>query len=507
MKAPTLFDGRGRPISSRKSATYAPGGYLGASNHRSRSYLPGMIADSRSDYTAGTRRELQRRAGFFKKNVGMVRGVAKSLVDHAVGPGIYPLAATSEDEWNRAAWSWFWETAKIGDVSGRMTLWEAQQERVKAKFWAGEMFTANSKSRAGWPQFQLIRAHNCGSFGVDESEGWRDGVKLDDANRARAYRFRLKGDERYQTLNANQVVHSYMLEESDGIRGVPPLASGFNNLHDILDTLSLEKESMKDNARVARWTQTESGEDEEEPSYFEDGSTSSEDAIAYKLDQVFGAEILRLKKGESVNSWSSARPSPAFMGLIAYLGKEVTNATGFPYEFAWDPNELKGPSVRFILEKVRLAVGEWKRNEIEDTYPFYTFAISCAMESGDLPYHPEWYKVEWIGGAPDVTIDKGRDGGQDRENIKAALTTFKRYYAAQGLWWKDELEQKAREAGYIDFLAEKYGVNADRIHLLMINQAQEDKEEPGKRADDLDRKEREEENEQDSKRDRSSTSA
>lgn len=468
MKRGTILNHRGDPMTRRG---YAGGGYLGAGFSRARSHLPGMVTDTDREFTAWTRMEFVRRARFFKKNVGMVRGVAKSLVDHAIGPGIFPLPATSNEQWNEAAFKKFWEIAKIGDVSGKMTLWETQRVRTAAKFWDGEMFTAHIRSANNWPQYQLIRSHNCGSFGVNEDEGWRDGIKRNAADRALAYRFRLRGEENYQTLPAKSVVHSYLLEESDQNRGITPLLHAIVNLNDILDSLALEKEAVKDLARTSRVITTESGEDEDEPAthFDDDDDAPPSSPEALKLEKVFGAEIQRLKNGEKLESFRSDRPSPTFTGFIDYLGKDVTTGTGFPYEFAWDPNSLKGPAVRFILEKVRLAVDEWRRNEIEDTFPFYTFAISLLMDLGELPYNPEWYMVEWIGGAPDVTIDKGRDAAQDRENLKAALTTFKRYYAAQGLWWKTELEQKGREAGYIDEVAKKYNVTADRIHLLLVN--------------------------------------
>lgn len=472
MKAIPIFDSRGN-VMQRKG--YAPGGYLGAARSHRRGYLPGQFTDSRREYGSGTRAELSRKARFMKKNVGLVRGVAKSLIDHAIGPGVYPLAATKNDAWNERAWEWFWELAKICEVSGTMTLWEVQRDRTDAKFFDGEKFTAHLASARGWPQLQLIRAHNCGNYGVSEEDGWVDGVRLDSMSRRLAYRFRLRGDENYTTVPAKSVVHSYMLEESDDVRGKTALAHALNPLNDMLDALLLELGAVKDNSRISRVLQTESGEDEEpERKRFGgdgDDADDSDETTGLKLEAIFGEELVRLKKGETLDSFASKRPSPTFTGFLDWLGKLITNGCGFPYEFAWNPNDLKGPGVRLVLEKVRLAVEEWRRNEVQDTYPFYTYAISTAMDLGELPYNPEWYKCEWIGGAADVTIDKGRDAAQDRDNIKAALDTFKAYYARQGLWWKTQLRQKAKEAAFIAELAEEYGIDPDRIHLLLQQQA------------------------------------
>ncbi|RME67496.1 MAG: phage portal protein [Verrucomicrobia bacterium] len=463
-KFPTIFDARGHP------AAYVPGGYQGAGTSRNRTYISAQVTDFRKELTAYTRTELVRKARFFKKNIGLVRGVCKSLVDHAIGPGVYPIPATADDEWNEHVWGWFWEVAKIGDVSGRMTLWETQRMRTAAKFFDGEIFTLLTTSRSGWPQYQLIRAHNCGDFDVDPADGWVDGVKVDAVNRPRAYRFRLRGGDRYSTVNASAIIHSYLLEEPDQVRGVTPLAAAINKLHDAMDALAFEMQAVKDLSRTARVITTESGEDEEPEKHFTSvEATGWEEGVSIKLEQLFGAEIARLKTGEKLESFGHDRPSPTFTGFLDYIGRDITTGTGFPYEFAWDPKGIPGPAVRFVLEKVRVACDEWRRNEIEDTLPFYTFAVARGIDLGEIPPRPDWWKVEWLPGAEDVTIDKGRESASAIANVKAALDNFKRYFARRGLWWKTELRQKAVEAAFIRDLAAEFGISEDRVHQLTAN--------------------------------------
>lgn len=465
-----ILDPYGRPA-TRRGSVYAPGGYTGAGWSRSRSHISHQPGDSFRQYTPFARGELARKCDFFVRNFGMVRGVRESIVNYAVGPGIYPLPATSSDEWNARAFAWFSQLAQIGDVSERMTLWEAQAQRTRAKFSVGEMFTAHVRRADGWPQFQLIRAHNVGDFDVASDAGWSDGVKLSASGAPTAYRVRLAayagGADRSITLPARSVVHSYLLEDADQVRGVPACAHAVNELHDMRDVLDIEFKAIKDNSAISRVVTTQSGELEGADDPFVDPTlTPAEQSVALKLADVLGPEIKYLKTGEKLESFVSERPSATFTGFIDWQGKLVSNGCGFPYEFSWDPGSLKGPGARLVLEKVRLAIGHWRQNEVQDTYPFYTFAISCAMELGELPFNPEWAKVEWIGGAEDPTIDKARDAAQDRENIRAALDTFKAYYARRGLWWKTQLTQRAEEAGYLEELAKKYGTTVERIQAF-----------------------------------------
>jgi capsid protein len=470
-----LLDGRGRPAVARSAPSrraWDGAGWSGSQFSRERSFLPGGIADARTELTEFTRTELMRKARWFKKNVGMVRGVAKSIVDLSVGDGIFRIPTTRDDAWNEQAWEWFVQWSKIGDVSARLTFGESQRMRVWHKFWDGELYTLNVQAKTGWPMFQLIRAHNCGNFEVSADQGWHEGIKLGDALRPEAYRFRLKGD-RFVTVPASQITHSYMLEDCDGVHGMTALQYCCNEIHDIVDMLLLEKGSAKDNARVSRVIKTESGEDEEGNSnhFDDDDDTDATDADdrGLPLEKVFGNEIVRLRTGESLESFASAKPSPSFTGFLDYIGRGVTAGAGFPYEYSWNPAGINSGAMRAVLDKVKSAIVDWRSNEIQDSIPVANFALARAMELGDLPFHPQWYQAEWIGGAPDPTIDKGRDGREDRENIKAALDTFKLYWARQGKWWKTMLEQKGIEAAYIDEVAKKYGVSPDRIHQLAVN--------------------------------------
>lgn len=479
MSEPRLFipsrrGGRTAPRAGRQA--YDPNGWQGSTMFsRDRSYIPGVVTDARRELPNFNRLEMIRQSRFFKKQVGMVRGVAKDIVDLAVGLGIYYFPGTDSDEWNEAAFDWLWEWAKIGDVSGLLTFWESQRMRVWHKFWDGEIYTQHVDSTAGWAQWQLIRAHNCGNFNLENTAGWFDGIKVNAQMRRQAFRFR-QNDDSAVTVPASSVVHSFMLEDSDQVHGVVATHYGINHIHDILDLLKLEKIAAKDNARISRVIKTESGEDDNNdgPNHFDDDTQPSSTDPALRglpLEQVFGSEITRLKIGESLESFASSRPSAAFTGFIDYLGREITAGSGFPYEYSWNRAALGSAAMRSILDKVRIAVLDWRANEIEDSNPIVMRALAVAMEMGELPFHPQWFKGEWIGSAGDPTIDKGREASADRDNVKAALDNFKLYWARQGKWWKTQLRQKAIEAAYIDELAKQYGISADRIHQLAVNNA------------------------------------
>lgn len=459
---PVIFDGYGRPA----VRGYWGSGYRGAEFSKSRGIMPGMVADSRDEITNWTRSELLRKSRYLKKNVGMIRGVAKALVDHAVGPGIFAIPNTSSDDFNAAAFDYFQQVAEIGDVSGRLTFWELQAERVKGKFFDGDGFLILTRSAHGWPQWQWIRGHNCGNFDVDERGArWRDGVRVDSVGRARAYRFRLDGG-RHRTVDASHVVHSYMVEDSDQVRGVTALAHAINDLHDAMEAMQIEHEAIKDNSRVGRVIKTESGDDEEEDNYMlPEKSSDAASAGTLPLEKIFGAEIVRLRENESLESFVSNRPSPTFMGWIDYIGRSVTVGCGFPYEWAWDPKGITGPAQRAVLEKVKTSSESWRMNEIADSRPFYVYSIAVGIQEGLIGAEAplDWWEHEWFSGARDVTIDRGRDGREMRESVLGGFTTLKEYHAAKGRWWQHEEEQRADEIIYRRQVAERKGLDPSQL--------------------------------------------
>jgi len=472
---PQIFDSRGNLVRPRiqKSAFSGYGNaYRGAGYSKARSRIPGIIADSPVELNNGTRLELSRLSRFFKKNVGMVRGVSKSLVDHSIGSGIYPIPNTGDEAIDELYLAYFHKLANACDISGRLSFWELQRARVALKFFDGDCLTLLTRNnQTGLPNFQLFKSHNCDNFEIPKSEtdAWIQGVKIGKFNRPIAYRLRGKNGK-FFTVPARSIIHNMMIEEPDQVRGVSALAHAIEDLSDILDTLDLEKLAVKDNARISRVITNESGEDEDMGNFPTQESTEAasgfdpDESIA--LEKVFGGEIPRLKIGEKLESFASARPSPAFTGFIDWIGRSVTSGCGFPYEFAWNPKGLTGPAMRFVISKVVHSTRDWQANEVKDSRPFYTYAIADGIERKEIPDHPNKFEAEWVAGVEELTIDQTRADKSDMEKIKARLLTYKRYYAKRGLYWKKELREAAAEE---KFLAEN-GLSASTTEPTLNNQ-------------------------------------
>jgi capsid protein len=495
-----ILDHRGLPAVTAPSSSparraYTGSSYTGANFSFARSWLAAYVRDAYADLDNWSLTELTRKSRWLKKNMGMIRGVAKAVVNHAIGPGLYIIPATASDDWNEAMWNFFWTIAdsRGTDVANRLTLWDKQRLGTDHKFWDPDCFTLLLRnSTTGYPQYQFFRSHTCGNFDVDTEEGWINGVKVNSVLGATAYRFKLRGTDRYLTVPAKSVIHNYRLEDADGVRGVPATTHCINDLHDIIDSLALTKQTIKEIARRGVVIKTESGEAEDEsdgnhfntPTLRQGDNTDNLEDDPLPQEAVFsGGEIRRLKIGEELQVVSDNRPSPAFTGFIDFLGRGITDGGEVPYEFSWNRGNLRGPAQRMLLEQAKAGFAAWRGSEYRDSYAFYTFAVSCAVDLGIVPPRADQFEAEALSGAPDVSIDKGYDATANINYLKAGLETFKRYWAAQGYWWKKMLTQKADEAAFILKLAEQRKISPDWIYQLTANSGGKDAAAPATTAE------------------------
>ncbi len=358
-------------------------GYQGSAFSSERSFIPGGIFDARKELTPYTRLEMVRKARFFKKNSGLARSVCLSIVEQAIGDGIVPIPDTGDDDANEKYLEYFHEVAKVAHVGGRFDFWEGQRQHCGLNFWDGECFVNQVKSKSSFPQFQFIRTHNVGNFDIDASnDDWIDGIKFDKVGRARFYRVRQR-DGSVVSIPARSIIHAPLWEDADAPRGVTALFYALNTVHDIHDLLSLEKQAVKQNSRIAHTIAQDNPDDM--------GATSDADHFiqatlntdgkpeAIPLSKIYGGEVLHLGKGEKLEAWQSNRPSSTFTGFLGFLGRLFTGGCGMPFEFAWDPKGISGPGQRSVLEQVDRAAARWRRPTIAMTRRFYTFVIGTGI--------------------------------------------------------------------------------------------------------------------------------
>ncbi len=440
----TILDSFGNPaaLPPRASASirgWSPGGYNAAAWSPDRARITNAATDSSRDITPFTRGQIDRIARYLCKNNGMIKGLKLDFVKYVIGPGIFPYADSGDEGWDEAADEWFMDWAEICDISGRMSFWGMQRARESNRFESGDVFTILTQKPSGYPQLKLVRPHNVRSDGED---GYNDGIKVDRHGASQRFKF-LQPDGTYRTLPARSVDHSMMMEAGDEVRQVSALHAAIEHCQDSAEILGFEKLAIKDHSRVSRVIKKDYNgyEDEDDGSDVEAqlealAGGSPRDMSSVPYEKVVGGEIIRLNTGEDMSSFASDRPGTAFSGFLELLGREVTASTGWRYEFSWNPTGIPGTAIRQILDSISRTALLRQTCEIRSTHRLRNYAIANAIERGELDPHPNWYRADYIPGAPDPSIDKGRDGKLEMAQVEAGLLSRKEFHGRRGKSWR-----------------------------------------------------------------------
>lgn len=460
---PVIYDGSGRVVSTPITGAKAfDGGYIGARHSSGRSMVFDQVADHESEVGSWVISELRRKSRWMRKNTGLPRAVSKDIANHAIGPGMFVLPEMENETANEEYFEYFSQVQKTADVSGKQSFYDYQATKVGMTFWDGDAHTIYSLSKSGFPQWQSVRSHNVGNFDVDSNDpNWVDGVRRNAFGRHVAYRVKTRKGSK--TIPGAFMSQQFLMEDPDQARGLPALSHAINDLHDQLDIMALEKASVKDNARVARVITNRAvyEEDQEDSPDFnaqigEPGvyDPTEENTSPLPLEQIFGSSVVRLGKNERLENFTSARPSPAFMGFLKWLGRNTTSGCGMPYEYSWDSDGIKSSAQRAIQNRINACCALWQRVEARQTLKFYHFAILAGIARGDLKAYPGWWRAEVFAGAPEVSIDKGRDARTDMQLVKANLMTLKVFFARKGLFWKSQAKQTLAELVFYNGLGD-----------------------------------------------------
>jgi capsid protein len=136
-----------------------------------------------------------------------------------------------------------------------------------------------------------------------------------------------------------------------------------------------------------------------------------------------GGKLLVLEPGEDLKSVTPNFPRQSMEMFNAVLARMIA-AGGLPYEVVNDGSKAGSALVRMVLGKADRDVGD-KQCMLHDCYliPDWQWRIGSAIAAGELPDDPKWADVEFsVPQSP--SIDNGRDSANDREDLRAGLTSF-----------------------------------------------------------------------------------
>ena len=186
---------------------------------------------------------------------------------------------------------------------------------------------------------------------------------------------------------------------------------------------------------------------EAEKAYDEEDDEIDGEAGDLSVETLAGGTIryVRGGSGNDIKMSTTTRPSPAWIGLMDHLERSALAAIGWPKEYALDMSSLGGATARAILNKCQYSIDERQ----DDLYPvalrIILWALAVAAKNGSIPPLPDdWYLWEFqLPG--ELSVDDGNDRSNDRDDLRAGLSTKRRIYGRRGQNWETEAAQRLKE--------------------------------------------------------------
>lgn len=455
---------RGKSTGAKSMSGIGFGGggsnFDGANFSRFRSFLHGLQATGKGgEVTAWVRKELNRRGIKIFNDVPQIRFLAALLARHCVGIGRFPVAMTTDEDWNAKAEYLFdnWASNKnYCDARGQKTFWQRQRQCLIDWIRVGESFVKKSYSAEGFPQFQSFGAHEIGNSGKEKTDEFvTDGVITDKSGKVLG--FRVITDDGHQDIYADSMCHVADFERDDGqLRAPTAMYTGLNSAQDLMELGSAAKIRHKLQAMfTAVVKRTGSGAPVGKPmgSVVARPGTGAGAAEAEAQAQMgnllekiggFGA-IAYLASGEELQ-FLQVQGNDAFEKLAQFLISELAYSIGINPETAFFLSKLGGTANRAGLEDFAAAIMVLAdRLDEQLNTPFWVWRVAVAMSRGELPRckDPQWWKVAWQG-PPKMSVDLGRMGALLINLRNNAMITPDQYWGAQGMGWREAANAIAR---------------------------------------------------------------
>jgi len=397
--------------------------------------------DARKDINSYDRLALLQRARYAEKNYPSMVQFVNDMVMYVVGDGMMPTSHASDPAKARLYEEYYHRETRKADITGRSG---EQLQRIIVHTWAvdGEIFALKVRDSQGRAKTQLIEGHRVISptdpkqLTPDTWDGFRFGpygevigiwVQNDDQS------FRLIPAESFmQIANQSRITSAH---------GIPPMQQALNSMQDQSEIIELEKRAVKQVTDVPS-VLTKAGGFADQSLVADLNGTGLNDFGS--IGSQMGGKLLVLEPGEDLKSVSPNFPRQSMEMFNAILSRMIASG-GLPYEVVSDGSKAGSALVRMVLGKADRFVGQIQCM-VHDDYcvPDWQWRISDGISKGLLPDDPKWSDVEFsVPQAP--SIDNGRDSANDREDLRAGLTSFSAIAKKRGVDFRKTFKEHVQD--------------------------------------------------------------
>lgn len=464
--------------------------YDAATPGRERPAPPRVDRDSRQNLSQYGYRQLLAAGRYVYANCPALKSAIDTQAELAIGNGFLPQYYGRNKKWGRNAEELLNEWHKIMDVRGGVYDWQ-----TNLKLWLksikrdGDVGIMPTQSASGYPLVQTIPGHRIGAWGQTElvvADGpykgmdIRNGVISDPYNRAMALRvydsyFTSWRDISSATVTnaAGEITRStdirlwYRPDWADQGRGISRVASGAPDWGDRKQVQEFIKMALKKEASFAVVEYNESGTVDASEEFILSSPSSENYRAALYQEKTEGGltKIYKAGSGSKVEFPAGERPSERSEAFWAKVTRDAFRAINFPIEF-YDSADKGGAALRLIMELAQPEIEADQALAQKIATWIDGWRLAKAIQSGELPEDPDWYKVAHTPPA-EITADKGYSAKIDQEDYKIGFTSYKDVCARRGKWWRDERDQEELEVDDLTERAERLCAKRPKLTFEM----------------------------------------
>jgi len=443
---------------------------------------PASPADTASSESPSAQRErvqMMWEARSVIQNFGFAKSILAKFGKYVTGQIIYQ-ADTDENGVNAAYEDYIADWFETCDLTGRFPF-----RKLIEMAYLGRKIDGDSGIVTPWVdgdiKIQVIQGDRIGNpYEYNYAENYYSGVITDSIGRVVAYRvFRRSRDNRYSepidipVANFHHLINPTFADQYRGITdmdtAIPAARMVQNTLHAearAVQTLACQTAivSTKGNIEGAKrkWSQNEV-----------QAALQEANQAVKQNQEIKPGTINYVANGDSVTAFTYSRPSPAFIGLIQALCREVCFSFDVDYGFFYDPTSYGGAVARLGSKQTQRTF-QADQTDLKDgtILPLIRKKLQLGIALGDIPAHPHWRRAH-IQFPEHATMDEGRDSQKDIEELKYGVTLLDEIVGRGGGNLDNHLDRAGRIARKVLDVAEKYEVPVTMIQQRTPNANEE----------------------------------
>lgn len=451
----------GQPLAPVRTKTIKAK-YAGAIWQPSQSWIPFEFDDYEKCLPTSDRRVIASKQRNFYQNFSLITSTIDRMVSYIVGNGLKLIPMSDDEKWNADAsrllerWTYFCDRTEMLDFDS------LQATAVRSALIDGDAFIVMSIEEYAdgnlHPRITLYPQHMIG----DEKD---DGAIRDKDGRITHW---IIGGNQIEAKNVVRIAFPKFIGE---VRSVSLFAPVIGTVHDYLDTLSAERQVVKNQTNVDRIITTKTGEIRSNENVassiandFLGAETVSEtDDVIEREDKVLeyrnilGPSTVVLHEGDKYESFTSNRPSPAWMGLMESLERQIVLATSLPAQVILG-QKLGGVADRREIASAERIIESYQKQLFKAFNKIYRFVIGVYIAQGKLAKNDVWYDCKII--TPRfLTADYGRQTQADLALLEAGQVSLSEFAEPYGEDLRSMIRKRADEILIVQAIAKEKGID------------------------------------------------